>query len=331
MFVEYRSASNLRKRNVIENRAATLSSGSGKKKVAPFGLSKGSGDDHLLIDSEEYDSHHHPLTGGHLATQSLPPKWVDTVDNINSVLVEIKRLMSVLNTLHSNRLGSVFGRDLESKESEIESITAEITDCFRNAERMLMKVGSATRQAGGEEATIGSNVQRSLAKKLQAESQEFRKMQRKYLRDVQAQKSGKATSDEDKLFGIIDIEEQAKRAELGGNLDGDMNTQQMALVDDLTEEVQSRDQEIAKIAESIQELSSIFKELAVLVIDQGTILDRIDYNMEAVVEHTKEGIEQLEKAEKQQKSSRPMKCIMCLLSVIMILLILLVLKYRRRH
>jgi len=295
------------------------------------GLSKGSGDDHLLIDSEEHDSHHHPLTGGHLATQSLPPKWVDTVDNINSVLVEIKRLMSVLNTLHSNRLGSVFGRDLESKESEIESITAEITDCFRNAERMLMKVGSATRQAGGEEATIGSNVQRSLAKKLQAESQEFRKMQRKYLRDVQAQKSGKATSDEDKLFGIIDIEEQAKRAELGGSLDGDMNMQQMALVDDLTEEVQSRDQEIAKIAESIQELSSIFKELAVLVIDQGTILDRIDYNMEAVVEHTKEGIEQLEKAEKQQKSSRPMKCIMCLLSVIMILLILLVLKYRRRH
>jgi len=38
MFVEYRSASNLRKRNVVENRAATHSSGSGKKKVAPFGV-----------------------------------------------------------------------------------------------------------------------------------------------------------------------------------------------------------------------------------------------------------------------------------------------------
>ena len=33
-------------------------------------------------------------------------------------------------------------------------------------------------------------------------------------------------------------------------------------------------------AQSIEELSDIFKELAVLVIDQGTILDRIDFNME---------------------------------------------------
>jgi syntaxin 16 len=44
-----------------------------------------------------------------------------------------------------------------------------------------------------------------------------------------------------------------------------------------------RDVEIQQIAKSIEELSQIFKELAVLVIDQGTILDRIDFNMEQVV------------------------------------------------
>ena len=37
-----------------------------------------------------------------------------------------------------------------------------------------------------------------------------------------------------------------------------------------------------RAAQSIEELSEIFKELAVLVIDQGTILDRIDFNMEQV-------------------------------------------------
>jgi len=102
-------------------------------------------------------------------------------------------------------------------------------------------------------------------------------------------------------------------------------------VDDLTEAVQSRDKEIVKIAQSIEELGQIFKELAVLVIDQGTILDRIDYNMEAVVEHTKTGIKQLEKAERSQKSARPLRCMICLSSLIFVLLIILILKHRPRR
>ena len=108
-------------------------------------------------------------------------------------------------------------------------------------------------------------------------------------------------------------------------------TQQLAVVDDLQEAVQSRDKEIVGIAKSIEELGAIFKELAVLVIDQGTVLDRIDYNMEAVVEHTKEGIQQLEKAEDSQKNSRPLKCIVVLMFLIVFLLIILVMKHRRRH
>jgi len=180
-------------------------------------------------------------------------------------------------------------------------------------------VGAATRRSGGEEATIGANVQRSLAKKLQELSVEFRQKQRKYLSDVQAQKSGALAETESK-FGI-DLNETER--EYG------FNETQLAVVDDLGSAVQSRDKEIVQIAKSIEELSSIFKELAVLVIDQGTILDRIDYNMEAVVEHTKEGIDQLEKAEGSQKNARPMKCIICLASTILVLLLILVLKHRR--
>jgi syntaxin 16 len=103
------------------------------------------------------------------------------------------------------------------------------------------------------------------------------------------------------------------------------------MVDDMTVMIQSRDQEIVQIAKSIEELGSIFKELAVLVIDQGTILDRIDYNMEAVVESTKTGIKQLEKAEQHQKNARPLRCIVCLSVTIFVLLVILILKHRPRH
>ena len=64
-----------------------------------------------------------------------------------------------------------------------------------------------------------------------------------------------------------------------------------------------------------------------LVIDQGTILDRIDYNMEQVIDHTKEGIEQLKEAEEYQKSALPVKCIIALVVLIAIMCGALILKH----
>ncbi|KAI2505907.1 glycosyltransferase-like protein [Fragilaria crotonensis] len=299
-FLERRSAANMRRRNDKNGYA----SGPSKK------LTAGGSDDLLL--AEEGGIQMSSITS---QTTALPPQWVDDVDAVHSELSEIVRLMDILQSLHASRVGSVFGKDLDDMEGRIEKLTQDVTDRFRQAERYLQRVGAATKRAGGEEATVGANVQRSLAKRLQELSAQFRQSQRKYLAEVQAQKSG--GNPVDAKFGI-DL-----------NTDGGFfNTQQLAVVDDLTEAVQSRDHEIVKIAQSIEELGAIFKELAVLVIDQGTILDRIDYNMEAVVEHTKTGIQQLEKAEKHQKNARPMKCIFGLLALIGLLLIILVLKHR---
>lgn len=87
--------------------------------------------------------------------------------------------------------------------------------------------------------------------------------------------------------------------------------------------VNQRDEEITRIAKSIEELAQIFRELAVLVIDQGTILDRIDYNMENAVEHVKEGVKQLEQAEEHQKNSMATKCILLLVVLIIIMVAIL--------
>jgi syntaxin 16 len=102
---------------------------------------------------------------------------------------------------------------------------------------------------------------------------------------------------------------------------------QEQILDETEAMVNQRDEEITRIAKSIEELAAIFKELAVLVIDQGTILDRIDYNMEQVLENTKEGIVQLNKAEDYQKSALPVKCIIALVVLIMIMLLAMVLKH----
>lgn len=46
--------------------------------------------------------------------------------------------------------------------------------------------------------------------------------------------------------------------------------------------IKTRDQEIQRIATSVAMLATVFKEVADMVIDQGTLVDRIDYNMEQV-------------------------------------------------
>jgi syntaxin 16 len=126
--------------------------------------------------------------------------------------------------------------------------------------------------------------------------------------------------------GVFEFENQ-KAKPAAYDQDMGFNSAQMQVVDDMSEIVDQRDQEITNIAKSIEELAQIFKELAVLVIDQGTILDRIDFNMESAVEHAKEGIVQLEKAEEHQKNAVGLKCIALLIFLCVLMLILLILKH----
>ncbi|MFS7937719.1 putative target SNARE coiled-coil domain, syntaxin/epimorphin [Helianthus anomalus] len=56
-----------------------------------------------------------------------------------------------------------------------------------------------------------------------------------------------------------------------------------------------REKEIQQVVELVNELAQIMKDLSVLVIDQGTIVDRIDHNIQNVAASMDEGLIQLQK------------------------------------
>ena len=100
-------------------------------------------------------------------------------------------------------------------------------------------------------------------------------------------------------------------------------TLQLVMAERMTEE---REKAIQQVAESVGELAEIFKEIQVLVIDQGTILDRIDYNIEQAADRVGSAVVELNKANEYQKKSKTMLCIYLLLLLCGFMVIILVLK-----
>ena len=71
--------------------------------------------------------------------------------------------------------------------------------------------------------------------------------------------------------------------------------QQLAQIRDMEHTSNKRSQEIDSIVKSINDLAELFKELSVLVVEQGSMLDRIDYNIESTLSSLKDGHKELDK------------------------------------
>lgn len=94
--------------------------------------------------------------------------------------------------------------------------------------------------------------------------------------------------------------------------------------------IAQREREIEDIAQGIIELANIFQELQTMVIDQGSMLDRIDYNVENVTRDVKEADKELKVASGYQKRSIKRKIMLLLAILIAGVFILLSLKLGRK-
>lgn len=99
---------------------------------------------------------------------------------------------------------------------------------------------------------------------------------------------------------------------------------QLVLVEQNTLMVEEREREIRQIVQSISDLNEIFRDLGAMIVEQGTVLDRIDYNVEQSCVKTEDGLKQLHKAEQHQKKNRKMLVILVLVVIIVVLIVVLI-------
>ncbi|KAL6964680.1 Syntaxin-43 [Sarracenia purpurea var. burkii] len=250
-------------------------------------------------------------------TVGLPPAWVDVSEEIAVNVQRVRTKMAELAKAHAKALMPSFG-DGKEDQHRIEALTQEITNLLKQSEKRLQRLSSG---GPSEDSNVRKNVQRSLATDLQNLSMELRKKQSTYLKRLQQQKEGPDGVDLE-----MNLNGNNSTREYDDFDDMELTEHQMAKLRKSEAFTAEREREIQQVVQSVNELAQIMKDLSVLVIDQGTIVDRIDYNIQNVAATVEEGLKQLQKAERTQKQGGMVTCATTLIIMCFIMLVLLILK-----
>ncbi|TFK75424.1 t-SNARE [Pluteus cervinus] len=279
------------------------------------------------------------LIQSHVALDiNLPPKWVDLSDQVDEILADTHAKITSLDKLHAKHVLPGFS-DRSQEEREIEAFTTDITRDFRRCQLLIQKIGTDSHAfppsqsngtPAGHDSLTAKNVQRALAAKVQQLSAAFRKKQRVYMEKLQ----GHAIKNQDLLIasGTVSL----KGTEGLNAVDDDVAaaTHTRSQSQSLTQaepslDIRMRNRELTEIANSIASLAELFKDLSVLVIDQGTLLDSIEYNIEQTAAHVGEAVKELDIATRYQKNTARRKCILLLILIIFGLVVVLIFKPKR--
>ncbi|OZJ05025.1 hypothetical protein BZG36_02142 [Bifiguratus adelaidae] len=255
----------------------------------------------------------------------LPPQWVDVTEDVEEDISRIKDLIERLDEKHKKHLLPGFD-DQSSDEAAIQQLTDDITHQFHATQRKIQKIQSKASYSDSpvrQEDLISRNIQTSLATKLQEVSMGFRKKQSAYLQKIKSRDARKSD--------VLGLEEGAARNHdlTQDDLNLGFTDAQLALIEANENAIATRESEINDIARSIYELAEIFKELETLVIDQGTMLDRIDYNIEQMRTNVKQAVVELDQGAKYQSRTRKRKLMLLLILIIMLLIVILIFKPKR--
>ncbi|KAI8375288.1 t-SNARE [Choanephora cucurbitarum] len=254
----------------------------------------------------------------------LPPQWVDIVDEVDEALDLIKDKITKLEGMHRKHLLPGFD-DRTADEAAIEALTQEITSEFYRIKREIQRIRVGVNDSDQEDR-LARNIQTSLATKVQDVSSSFRKQQSTYLQKLQGQENRKAD-----ILGLeTDLSNEAAELLLDEDVQVGFTESQLAVMESNEAVIDQREREVNQIAKSIHQLAEIFRDLQTLVIDQGSILDRIDYNIEQTNLQVKEAVVELDKGSRYQNKTRKRKLMLLLILVIMLLIVILIVKPKRR-
>nr|SVE74355.1 EOG090X0AQP [Daphnia barbata] len=261
---------------------------------------------------------------GRATTVRMPPDWTDSLEEAQYTLTKIQTRLKELSSLQNKHLLKPTFDDSMNEEQQIDAFTQDITKMFTTCHNCIKRIqyNGSSSSLGPAEANLAKNVVTSLVTTLQNLSNAFRSDQNTYLNKI---KSREERSQQFFGVGLKDWNyDDWTTTSSQSETPRVMSQQQLMLQEENSSFVEQREKEIQNVVRSIYELNSIFKEISHMVADQGTVLDRIDYNIEHTQAKVHDGLVHLQKADNYQKKNRKMVCIVALVSAIIVLIIILI-------
>ena len=245
--------------------------------------------------------------------------YVESYKKVNNILDELLTNFASLKSFQQERIKPKFvDEDIENKkiDKEIDKLIIKMMKKIKFCEALTKMIKDKKNEQNTIIDKVKNNIKIFLTTKIQNFSNEFRQNQQQYLKYL-------------KDMGIITYSNTDKDNSPEPLLNEEDDEQKNFLYtkdDDMNIQIKKREEDIDILVKSINELSGIFKDLQNIVQEQGTILDRIDYNINISYENSQQGLKYIKKAEQHNNESCFRNAILLLFIIIFVETILIIWK-----
>ena len=229
--------------------------------------------------------------------------------------------------------------DKSELHHQIRTSSLRLTDMLRDAQKKVAAIVPSQPPAEGSSETrddaekhrlrfehqIYVNMQKRFAAPLQELSLTFRRKQTAYmtkLKELQHATPSTTVETTNTALPTFTLDDDSRP--MGSDSFSDM---QIMSVENASVIAQQRNRELDRVAANVSDLATLVNDIATLVVNQGTVLDRIDYNLETVDRTTFDAVKQLRIADRYQRKRHALCCIIILALACAVMFTILVFKW----
>ena len=236
--------------------------------------------------------------------QRIDYSYINEADNFENKFQNLKNEIEQLSILHNNRLQANFS-DNKTQDAQIEAKTQHIAQQLSSLRDDLRNL-----KTNSTNQTVKENLKSGLALKLRDITLLFRDRQANFIQNLKKQK--------EKASAFLDDFDNGENNLEDFDFDPGFTGEQTSMIVANELALRQRNQELQHMVSMMNQLNELFSDLGTIIVQQGTMLDRIDGLIEKSIEEVQSGNQHLRSAENHQKSG----CYYYYLTIIVILILI---------